>query len=60
MVYAVTFEDNNADRSDELVNEIELHPDFKSCFQTGKYGYDDQTATYDPPFKYPTIQVGEE
>ena len=60
MVYAITFEDNNADRSDELVNEIEIHPDFKSCFQTGEYGYDDQATTINPHFEYPTIQVGEE
>ena len=59
-IFAVTFEDNDADRFRELVTEIESYAERHHLFTAGEYGYDDQSAIDDPPFEYPAIEVGEE
>ena len=64
-LFAVTFEDNFTDRSEELAREIlryaethnvHLEPDIQQLIG----GYDDQEEHINPPFKYPVIEVGTE
>ena len=64
-LFAVTFEDNFTDRSEELAREIlkyaETHdvwlePDIELLIG----GYDDQLEFTNPPFTWDTIEVGTE
>ena len=59
-VFSVTFEDNDTDRFNELLREIEVLRQYDRCHQVGDWGYDDQQTTTRPPFVYPIIEVGEE
>jgi len=71
-VYAITYEDNEIDRTKDLWNAIHEDFRFRSCDDIGKrapdlseefgvdIGYDDNQEILSPPFMFPRIDVGEE
>ena len=59
-LYAITYENNKIDRTNELINAIFDEFEDTHGIQPSKFGYDDQQLTQNPPFIYPDIEVGTE